>query len=103
MSKAPVNQSVNVASKSTPGKIINKVEMQSHSKTVKSKSEEAVKIPLCKSLKYAQSSKFYANWVLNEILKTVYTLHTLFLYLTIHNLRVVQNTIVRQKSGIFEQ
>lgn len=27
MSKAPVNQSVNVASKSTPGKIINKVEM----------------------------------------------------------------------------
>lgn len=27
MSKAPVNQSLNVASKSTPGKIINKVEM----------------------------------------------------------------------------
>ena len=49
----------------------------------------------------SQSSKCYANWVLNEILKTVYTLSS-FLYLTIHNLCVVQNTIVRHKSGIFE-
>ena len=64
--KTPVNQSVNVASKSTPGKIINKVEMSSQSNTVKSKSEGAVKIPLHKSLRYAQSSKCYANWVLNE-------------------------------------
>ena len=52
-------------------------------------------------MKHAQSSKCYANWVLNEILKTVYILYTFF-YLTIHNLRVVQNTIVRQKSDIFE-